>query len=485
MVKIFCFISITLLFLDFTGTVHAYLGWVAKIQLVPAIFAAHIVIALGIIFLTLIFGRFYCSTICPLGVFQDIVSNLADLKRKGRFFYWEPPKGLVILRYSLLVSFVITAFFGKGFIAEVLEPYSAYGRMISQIFGPLYKCGNNLLAYFAERMNSYAFYPVEIWVKSTVSLALAVLTFAGVSIFAYKSGRSYCNIICPVGAFLGLLSKYSLIKPRIDRAKCKHCDWCTKICKAYCIDAKESKIDYDRCITCLKCVKGCPAKAIFYTRSLKKSETISAHGLQRRNLFAGSILAALGFASKSEASEGDGGLTKLIDKKSPNRQNPIVPAGAGSFKHFHDHCLGCQLCASVCPNQVLSNKTFGATKPNISYERGYCRPECVKCSEVCPTGAIKSITRAEKSSIQIGYAVWNKELCIVNTDKVVCDLCSRKCPNAAITMIPQSADAAPDAPKIPMIDTNRCIGCGACEHLCPARPYSAIYVEGIEVHREV
>ncbi len=482
MLQIFLFISITLLFLDFTGSIHAYLGWVAKIQFVPAIFASNFVIALAIVFLTLLFGRFYCSMICPLGIFQDIFSGL---RRKNRFYYREPPRGFVILRYALLAGFIATAFAGVG-IVLVLEPYSAYGRIVSQIFGPLYKCGNNLLAFLAERAGSYAFYPVDIWVKSSVSLVLAILTFAVVAVFAYRSGRDYCNIICPVGAFLGLLSKYSYIKPQVDRAKCKHCNWCEKICKASCMDSKTNKIDYDRCLTCLKCVKGCPAKAIFYKKPPKKADVLSEGGTMRRNLFVGSAIAVLSGASKLQASEGDGGLTELKDKKVPaNRQKPIVPPGAISFKHFHDHCLGCQLCASVCPNQVLSNKAFGATKPNMSYERGYCRPECVKCSEVCPSGAIKAITRAEKSSIQIGCAVWNKELCIVNTDKVACDLCSRKCPNAAITMIPQSADAPPDAPKIPMIDTDRCIGCGACEHLCPARPYSAIYVEGVEVHRVV
>ncbi|MDR2554535.1 MAG: 4Fe-4S dicluster domain-containing protein [Fibromonadaceae bacterium] len=484
MIQIICFVCMTLLFLDFTGTLHAYLGWVAKIQLVPAIFAANFIIVLVIVFLTLLFGRFYCSMLCPLGIFQDIVSF------KTRFSYSKPRKGFVILRYSLFAGFVATAFAGGGLVS-LLEPYAAYGRIVSQIFGPIYKCGNNLLAYFAERAGSYAFYSVDIWVKSSVSLVLAILTFVGVSIYAYKSGRGYCNTVCPVGTFLGFLSKYSFMKYRIDLAKCKHCDLCVKSCRASCIDTIEGKIDYTRCITCEKCKKVCPSKAISYSKppkriEQKKAETLSEGGNERRNLFVGSTIAILSSAAKLQASNGDGGLTVLVDKKVPaNRQSPIVPAGSGSFKHFHDHCLGCQLCASVCPNDVLSNKAFGTTKPNMSFERGYCRPECVKCSEVCPTGAIKPITRAEKSSIQIGYAVWNKELCIVNKDKVVCDLCSRKCPNAAISMIPQSADAPPDAPKIPMIDTSRCIGCGACEHLCPSRPYSAIYVEGVEVHRVV
>ena len=123
-------------------------------------------------------------------------------------------------------------------------------------------------------------------------------------------------------------------------------------------------------------------------------------------------------------------------------------------------------------------------KPEMSFERGYCRPECVKCSEVCPTGAITIITAAEKSSTQIGRAVWIKENCKVITDNISCRNCERHCPVAAIQMVAQDAEN-PDLPKIPAIDTERCIGCGACENLCPARPFSAIYVEGNEVHREV
>jgi ferredoxin len=257
---------------------------------------------------------------------------------------------------------------------------------------------------------------------------------------------------------------------------------CVKNCKASCIDVKAGKIDYTRCITCLGCIKDCPSKAISYTKPSKKieqkeAENLSERGLERRNLIAGSAIAALSCATKLRAS--DGGLTVLRDKKAPNRSTQIVPPGAGSFKNFRTHCTGCQLCVSVCPNQVLN--PYEATKPAMFYERGYCRPECVKCSEVCPTGAIKQVTRAEKSAIQIGYAVWKGELCIVNTDKVYCDNCARHCPTAAITMIPQNANN-PASPKIPMIDTNRCIGCGACEHLCPSRPYSAIYVEGVEIH---
>ena len=120
-------------------------------------------------------------------------------------------------------------------------------------------------------------------------------------------------------------------------------------------------------------------------------------------------------------------------------------------------------------------------QPEMSYERGYCRPECVRCSEVCPDGAIRLVTKADKSAIQIGHAVFHPENCIVNTDGVECGNCARHCPSGAIQMVP-SAAGNPASRKLPVVNEARCIGCGACENLCPARPFSAIHVEGHEVH---
>jgi ferredoxin len=212
-------------------------------------------------------------------------------------------------------------------------------------------------------------------------------------------------------------------------------------------------------------------------------------GIARRGFISGALMLAAGLLTRSAARgvyEFDGGLAPLKDKAAPARKTIIIPPGADNARNFRKRCTGCLLCVSACPSQVLlpSNKILDYVHPRLSYERGYCRPECVKCSEACPTGAIRPITTAEKSATQIGYAVWNKELCIVNTDKAACDLCARKCPTGAITMLSQVADDAA-SPKIPMVDTNRCIGCGACEQLCPARPRSAIYVEGVESHRTV
>ncbi|GBU20384.1 ferredoxin [Fibrobacteres bacterium R8-0-B4] len=494
---VFFIVSLTLLFLDYTGTLQPYLGWSAKIQLLPAILAGNIAVAVGLIVATLLLGRVYCSAVCPLGIFQDVVSRIAGIGKKNRFSYRPPKKPFVVLRYGILAAVIaVIAIIGIG--AAVIDPYSLYGKMVSQILGPLYKWGNNILAGFAERSGSYAFYHTDIWLTGAVALAAAILTFAIIGLFAFKSGRGYCNTLCPAGAFLSLFARISPYAQQINKEKCNGCGLCAKNCKAGCINPVNKEIDILRCVSCYNCLDLCPNGAVTLSLrnpvSAKKSISnikpepvaLTNGGLARRGFVSGAALLALGFFTRTAARSFDGGLTPLKDKKAPARSNPILPPGADNARSFGKHCTGCQLCVSVCPNQVLrpSNKISDLMRPSLSYERGYCRPECVKCSEVCPSGAIRPITAAEKSATQIGVAAWNKDLCIINTDKVTCTLCMRKCPTGAITLIPQSAGDAM-SPNIPMVDSNRCIGCGACENLCPARPYSAIAVNGVESHRTV
>jgi ferredoxin len=338
------------------------------------------------------------------------------------------------------------------------------------------------------------------------ALVVAVLTLVITGAFAWKSGRGYCNAVCPIGTFLGVIAKFSLVKPRIDGGKCIGCAICAKNCKAGCIDPAAKMIDYTRCVACFNCIERCPKKAVGYkayssmkkscntakTADVKNSSTakqLTGDGLARRGLISTTAMLAIGFITRAFAVrtyDFDGGLASLEDKKSRQRKTPIIPPGADNARNFRRRCTGCQLCVSACPNHVLhpSGRLSEFMQPHLSFERGYCRPECVTCSQVCPTGAIRPITPAEKSAIQIGYPVWQKSLCVVITDKVNCDLCERKCPTAAITRIPQDA-SDPSSLKIPIKDTARCTGCGACEHLCPTRPYSAIYVEGVESHRAI
>ena len=479
------FTFITLLFLDFTGTIHAWFGWMAKIQFLPALLALNVGVIIGLVVLTLIMGRIYCSVICPLGIFQDIISWFGGKAKKNRFRYSKP---LTWLRYGMLALFVVAFIAGIGSIVALLAPYSAYGRIVSNLISPIYLWGNNLLAYFAEQANSYAFYTTEIWLKGGATFVVAILTLVVLAFLSWKNGRTYCNTICPVGTVLGFLSRFSLLKPVIDTDKCNGCGLCARNCKAACIDSKNHAIDYSRCVVCLDCIDKCKQGAIKYVPRKKSTATCETENVDngRRAFMTASAIAATASVVKAQEKKLDGGLATIVNKEKPLRETPIVPPGALSAKNFAQHCTACQLCVQVCPNQVLRPSTglMNMMQPEVSYERGYCRPECTKCSEVCPAGAIRPIDRAEKSSIQVGHAVWVEKNCIVNTDNVSCGNCARHCPTGAIQMVSKDANN-PKSLKIPVVNTERCIGCGACENLCPSRPFSAIYVEGHEVHKEI
>lgn len=491
-IAIVFFALITLLFLDFTGTLHAWFGWLAKIQFLPAVLALNVGVVLLLVGLTLICGRVYCSVICPLGVFQDIISWLSGKRKKNRFRY---SPALSWLRYGVLGVFVLALVGGLNSLVALLAPYSAYGRIVSSMFAPFYQWGNNGLAYLAERADSYAFYQTEVWMKSLPTLIIAAVTFVVLIVLAWRGGRTYCNTICPVGTVLGFLSKYSLLKPVIDTSKCNGCGLCARNCKASCINAKAHAIDYSRCVACMDCIDKCKRGAITYTRRKTDSIGVAAQNAPvtseqvnnaRRAFLSTSALIATTAALKAQEKKVDGGLAVIEDKKIPERATALTPPGSLSARNFAQHCTACQLCVSVCPNQVLrpSSDLMKLMQPEMSYERGYCRPECVKCAEVCPTDAIHLVDIAEKSAVQIGHAVWIKDNCICITDGMNCGNCARHCPTGAIQMVASDPEDD-DSIKIPVINAERCIGCGACENLCPSRPFSAIYVEGHIMHRVV
>ena len=489
------FILITLLFLDFTGTIHTWFGWLAKIQFLPALLALNFGVIILLVVITLLVGRVYCSIICPLGIMQDTVSWLNGQRKNKRYrFSYSPAKN--ILRYTVLGVFILAAIAGIGSFIALLAPYSAYGRIVSNLFAPIYYWGNNLFASIAERMGSYAFYEISVWIKSLPTLIVASITFVFLVVLSWRHGRTYCNTICPVGTVLGVVSRYSLLSINIDKNKCNACGLCSRKCKSSCIDGTSHSIDYSRCVVCMDCIETCRHGAI--SLGLRKSrkhlikrniDTLSDNGQiddNRRSFITLTAVLSSTAILKSQEKKVDGGLAVIEDKLIPNRTTPILPPGALSARNLAQRCTACQLCVSACPNEVIrpSTKLQNLMQPELSYERGYCRPECTKCSEVCPSGAIQPITRADKSSTQIGHAVWIKKNCIPLTDGVECGNCARHCPTGAITMAP-SEPSNPDSKKIPIINTEKCIGCGACEHLCPARPFSSIYIEGHERHRIV
>ena len=245
-------------------------------------------------------------------------------------------------------------------------------------------------------------------------------------------------------------------------------------------------------MVCGNCVDSCKFGALKYSatspsKKAKKAEDASTIDTSKRSfLLATALVSTAALAQKKKEKLMDGGLAEIKDKVMPERQTPLTPPGSLSFQNLATRCTGCQLCVSECPNQVLrpSSDLMHLMQPTMSYEHGYCRPECNRCSQVCPAGAIKPIDKDEKTSVQIGHAVWIKKNCVVLTDEVECGNCARHCPSGAIEMVPLDENNE-ESPMIPAINDAACIGCGACEYVCPSRPFSAIYVEGHEVHKKI
>ena len=477
-------VGITLLLLDFTGVLHHYLGWMAKIQFLPAVMALNVGVIVGLVLLTLLFGRVYCSVICPLGVFQDAVSHLGTRGKKQPYHHRKEHPWL---RYGVWVLFVVCLVAGIQAAVAFLAPYSAYGRMVQELLQPIYLWGNNLLALIAERVGSYAFYEKEVWMRSLPTFIIALVTLGIIIALAFRGGRTYCNDICPVGTTLSFFSRFAMFRPVIDTDKCKHCKACEHHCKASCIAiGKESaQIDYSRCVDCFDCIGACKFDALKYRFAWgKKKETAQADN-GRRAFMTGTAV-ALGAAAlkgvearaQEIAKKTDGGFARVLPKQAPEREVPLTPPGSRSVKDFYRHCTGCQLCVAECPNNVLRPSTDleHLMQPQMSYEKGFCRPECTRCSELCPAGAIEKITREEKTQYHIGTAQVNPELCLMATGKSACGKCSQACPSGAIKLVAYGEN------RIPAIAEEVCTGCGACEYLCPVRPISAITVNGKYQH---
>lgn len=497
-------LGITLLFLDGSGLFPKWLGWMPKLQFLPAVMALNFIVIAGLIVLTLVFGRIYCSVICPLGVYQDGVAHISvalKRRRKNRKPY-SYSKEVKWLRYGVWTLFVLAIIFGIQTFVASLAPYSAYGRIVTSVI------------------------PHKAWLWSLPTFCVAVTTLAIVSYLAWKNGRTYCNTVCPVGTTLSFFSRFALFRPVIDSEKCRNCHICEHNCKAACIDIATHSIDYSRCVDCFNCLEDCKFGALRYrfvprakasgaAEEKPSSSTRSGRGPissggpgpgepeqnglrghlagrdpgkkngprpendSRRAFLAGSAIALTAVTLRAQGKKVDGGFATVVPKESPQRDAPLTPPGSKSIRDFYSKCTACQLCVSACPNNVLRPSTDleHLMQPLMGYENGWCRPECTRCSEVCPSGAIIKISREEKTQYHIGTARINRNLCVAENG-TRCGNCARRCPTGAITMIEDETRGV----SVPSVDEAVCIGCGACEFLCPSRPVSAISVNGRYVH---
>jgi ferredoxin len=485
------FILISFLFIDFANTFSG--TWVNRIlyfQFLPSVLKfinLLSVIATGFIIITLLsflFGRVYCSFLCPLGTLQDIFHFFAQkLRKKKRRKYYKP---LNWLRFPIFIIALILLLVGNVLLLNMLDPYSVFGKITSNFLRPIYFEANNLLVFFLEKREVYTIKPVELKNTAWLSFGYAAFIFGLITWMTLKHGRLYCNSICPVGTLLGRFSELSLFKIKLDQVACTSCGICSNNCKANCIDTQNKFVDFSRCVGCLDCLYVCPGGGVKFTFSpgtVKKNQLQPIVKADRRDFVKKSVFIPVGLTALSknliaqEANKNKEGMIPVV------RENPVTPPGSVNQEHFVNYCTACTLCVSACPTQVLQPSFLeyglaGMMQPRMDYKTSFCNFECIVCSEVCPTGAIKPIELETKKLTQLGKAKFIKENCVVYTDETACGACSEHCPTKAVDMVPYEDKAGL---TIPEVTEEICIGCGACEYACPTDPKS-IYVEGNVEH---
>ncbi len=359
-----------------------------------------LVLLLIIAGITFLCGRIYCSLICPFGILQEITGWV-----KNKFVKNKNTKQINFpLKY--FISAILWGIFlgGSAVAVRYLDPYTVFGSAFS------------------------------ISAAGLIVLAVVIAT-------VIVKNRIFCTNLCPVGTVLGLISKISLAKIYITKDSCVSCGQCERNCPSVCINSKEKTVDNETCIKCLKCLDVCPKGGIKYGFAPKKEVKFNIE--RRRLLIAGTAFALFSAMIKA-------GI-ELKDKVTEKLKDVILPAGAENKERFLNKCLNCNLCVENCPAKIIqkADREYGAV--HIDYTKGACKFDCRKCSEVCPSGAIKKLSLEEKQKTRIGMAMINEDKCSQ------CGLCVQACPVHAIIK---------ENGKPPVLNALKCIGCGACKQAC-------------------
>jgi MauM/NapG family ferredoxin protein len=472
------------LFLVFASTsfyIHSYdVQWFLEIDPLVALTTAlsshvlHKALAwsLPLIVLTLVFGRFFCGWMCPMGVLHHVLGFFGRKRKILDRMKQNAPRPSHKIKYAVLAVMLGLAAAGSVQIG-LLDPIASTWRGLSTSVLP------------AASNTAWGLYQGE---RHFQWGTLITLVFFGALALNFIYPRFYCRVLCPLGAFLGILAKFSLFRISKDPKMCNECE----VCGADCQGAADPQgtLRATECMVCLNCTKGCKRGGIAYrflpARKLSKTET----DLSRRK-WLGAGLAGVAAVPLMRASDG------VDPRPSPAR---IRPPGALDEPDFLAKCLKCDACMKVCPTSALQPALYeagleGLWSPILIPRMGYCEHSCTLCGQVCPTGAITHLKLADKVGdmpakppVRIGSACFDKGRCLPWGYGTECIVCEEVCPTSpkAIYFKVETITARDGTQKIlkfPHVDLDHCTGCGTCENRCPVVDRAGVRVSAANESR--
>jgi polyferredoxin len=448
---------------------------------------------------TFFLGRFFCGWVCPLGTLNHFFSGIkAERKRGRRLLASNRYQKWQTLKYYILVMLLVSAFFGSLLI-EALDPISLLVRSLAMgvlpglnyaliaVTDTLYRTQIELLGWVSRvihfLLKDWAVRLEQPHFRQGLFLGLIFLT---VLLLNLRITRFWCRALCPLGALLGLISRWSVLGLEKYPSNCSDCNRCELFCQGGDDPIPEVKWRQAECHLCFNCVGECAENGLAFKFFPKTPTTAAGPSLQRRRVLTGIAAGALTVPVLRSP-------PALAAEKDPRL---IRPPGSVDETDFLARCIRCGQCMKVCPNNALHPTLFeagfeGIWTPVLVPRIGYCEPTCVLCSQVCPTGAIWEISQTQKlgqtpgdekdEPIRIGTAFYDRGRCLPWAMATECIVCEEWCPTSpkAIYLQPVEVyNAEGRAKKIrqPYVDPERCIGCGACEYACPVQDRPAVYV---------
>ena len=453
---------------------------------------------------TLFLGRFFCGWICPMGTLQHFIGNMPSEAKRGkqriesnRYKRWQTTK------YVVLIAGLIAACFGSAAIGWI-DPFSllvrsfglsllpAFNFALRSLLTPLEQSHVAMLKATGKALHSALQATVLDFRQPHFAQGLILgILFLAILAASLRVTRFWCRAICPLGALLGAVSRWSLLGLHKDSASCDKCNRCLLHCQGG--DDPIGGVPWRKseCHMCMNCVGACPEQSLTFRFFRSEHEVISPDLSRRKTLTGIAAGAAVVPLMRANTGLGKGRHERLIR-----------PPGSLDETEFLSRCIRCGECMKVCPNTALHPTLdeaglSGLWSPTLVPRIGYCEPSCVLCSEVCPTGAIWQITPKEKGwvvgvgaqgqssqPVRLGTAFYDRGRCLPWAMATDCIVCEEWCPVSPKAIYVEEAQVIDSAGKTktlkqPRVDPSRCVGCGACEYACPLQEHPAVYVTSI------